>query len=88
MFSAGTSYRMSYQVTPSNGGVTMHVKVGLSVPPYTADFEADQALGSGQQPYMHTFMPTVNDANAGIAFTFPTSAPSMVCFDNVSIVRN
>ena len=35
MFSAGTSYRMSYQTTPSGSGITMHVKVGLSVPPYT-----------------------------------------------------
>ena len=48
----------------------------------------DVQLQSGQQTYTHNFTPTVNDTNAGIAFTFPTGTPAMVCFDNVSIVRN
>ena len=84
MLSSGTSYRISYQA--SGNGVSMHVKVGLAVSPYTSDFETspNESLGGNLQTYTHTFTPPQNDVNTGLAFTF-SGGSGTVCLDNVSL---
>ena len=89
MLTANTSYRISYQASASSGNVTMHVKVGLAVQPYTSDYETNETLNSGLQTFNHTFTPSNGtDQNMGIAFTFTGAGNSTVCLDNVSIVQN
>jgi hypothetical protein len=89
MLNGGTQYRMSYQASASSGNVTMHVKVGLAVQPYTSDYETNETLNNSLQTFNHMFMPmNGTDQNMGIAFTFTGASNSTVCLDNVSIVPN
>ena len=89
MLNGGTSYRISYQASASSGNVTMHVKVGLAVQPYTSDYETNETLNSGLQTFNHMFTPSNGtDQNMGIAFTFMGASNSTVCLDNVSIAPN
>ena len=66
----------------------MHAKVGLAVPPYTADFEGNNSLNSSLQTFTHTFTSPNNDVNTGLAFTFSNAGTSTVCIDNVTLVAN
>ncbi len=89
MLNGGTSYRISYQASASSGNVTMHVKVGLAVQPYTSDYETNETLNSGLQTFNHMFTPSNGtDQNMGIAFTFNGAGNATVCLDDVSIVPN
>jgi len=93
MLAAGTSYRLSYEVSASGGGGgtrTVHVKVGLSVDPYTSDYETTETLTTQAQTYTHTFTPMNGaDPNVGLAFMqFSGTNNSTVCFDNVTLTAN
>ena len=57
MLNANTQYRISYQASASSGNVTMHVKVGLAVQPYTSDYETNETLNNGLQTFNHMFTP-------------------------------
>ena len=85
MLSMGRSYRFSYQ---ASGSGTVNAKVALAVPPYTADFEGNNAINSSLQTFTHTFTSPNNDSNTGIAFTFANAGTSTVCIDNVTLVAN
>jgi len=91
MLAAGTSYRLSYDVSATGSGTRMvHVKVGLSVDPYTTDYETTQSLTTQSQTFTHTFTPMNGaDPNAGLAFNqFSGTGNSTVCFDNVTLTAN
>jgi len=69
--------------------VSMHVKVGFAVSPYTTDYDApNDALGNNLQTFTHTFNPSQNDPNAGLAFTLASGTGGTVCIDNVSLTAN
>lgn len=88
----GSSYLISYQASSSGPlSVTVSGKVGLSVSPYTADFQgASNTPGSSFQTYTATFSVGSADTMAGLALTVTASVSngqtSNVCFDNVSLV--
>jgi hypothetical protein len=91
MLSGGTSYRLSYEVSASGGGSRMmRVKVGLSVDPFTSDYEVTESLTTQSQPFTHTFTPmNGTDPNMGLAFMqFSGTNNSTVCFDNVTLTAN
>jgi Carbohydrate binding domain len=91
MLAAGTSYRLSYDVSATGSGSRMvHVKVGLSVDPYTTDYETTESLTTQSQTYTHTFTPMNGaDPNVGLAFMqFSGTNNSTVCFDNVTLTAN
>jgi hypothetical protein len=83
MLSLSGSYKLTFQ---ASGGGTVHVKVGMAVSPYTADYEGNSSVNSSPQTFTHMF--TANDNNAGIAFTFMNAGTSTVCLDNVTLVQN
>jgi hypothetical protein len=66
----------------------VNAKVALAVPPYTADFEGNNAINSNLQTFTQTFTSPNNDINTGIAFTFANAGSSTVCIDNVTLVAN
>jgi hypothetical protein len=68
----------------------VHVKVGLSVDPFTTDYEVTETLNAQMQPFTHTFTPMNGaDPNVGLAFMqFSGTANSTVCFDNVTLTAN
>jgi hypothetical protein len=87
----GTSYRISYDVSASGGGSRMmRVKVGLSVDPFTSDYEVAESLTTQSQTLTHTFTPMNGaDPNMGLAFMqFSGTNNSTVCFDNVTLTAN
>jgi hypothetical protein len=91
MLAGGTSYRISYEVSASGGGSRMmRVKVGLSVDPFTSDYEVTETLTTQSQPFTHTFTPmNGTDPNMGLAFMmFSGTNNSTVCFDNVTLTAN
>jgi uncharacterized membrane protein YgcG len=80
-------YRISYTASVTSGNAKMHVKVALSVQPYTSDYEVDETLNNNARTFMHMFMPANGtDANMGIAITVPNGANGDVCIDDVSLV--
>jgi hypothetical protein len=83
MLSLSGAYKLTFQ---ASGGGTVHVKIGMAVSPYSADYEGNSSISSGLQTYTHNF--TANDNNAGIAFTFMNAGTSTVCLDNVALVQN
>jgi hypothetical protein len=86
MLDAGTMYRLSYSASATSNNVRMHVKVALSVQPYTSDYEVDDTLNNNTRTFTHTFMPmNGTDANMGIAITVPNGTNGTVCIDDVSI---
>jgi hypothetical protein len=87
MLDGATMYRISYSASATMGNVRMHVKVALSVQPYTSDYEVDETLNNTMRTFTHTFMPmNGTDANMGIAITVPSGSNATVCVDDVSIV--
>jgi hypothetical protein len=91
MLAGGTSYRISYEVSASGqGSKMMRVKVGLSVDPFTSDYEVTETLTTQSQPFTHTFTPmNGTDPNMGLAFMqFSGTNNSTVCFDNVTLTAN
>ena len=91
MLAAGTTYRLSYDASASGGGSRMvHVKVGLSVDPFTSDYEVGESLTTQSQTLTHTFTPmNGTDPNMGLAFMqFSGTNNSTVCFDNVTLTAN
>ena len=80
-------YRISYAASATSGSPRMHVKVALSVEPYTSDYEVDDTLNNNMRTFTHTFKPTNGtDNNMGIAITVPNGTSATVCIDDVSIV--
>ena len=80
-------YRLSYAASATPGNVKMHVKVALSVQPYTSDYEVDEMLNNNMRMFTHTFMPmNGTDANMGIAITVPNGTDATVCVDDVAMV--
>jgi len=80
-------YRLSYSASAASGNVRMHVKVALSVQPYTSDYEVDEMLNKDMRMFTHTFMPmNGTDNNMGIAITVPDGTNTTVCIDDVEIV--
>jgi hypothetical protein len=80
-------YRLSYAASATSANVRMHVKIALSVQPYTSDYEVDDTLNNTMRTFTHTFMPmNGTDANMGIAITVPNGTNGTVCVDDVSIV--
>ena len=87
MLDGARMYRISYSASATSGNPRMHVKVALSVSPYTSDYEVDETLNNTLRPFMHTFTPmNGTDANMGIAITVPAGSNGTVCIDDVSIV--
>jgi hypothetical protein len=83
----GKMYRLSYAASATSGNVKMHVKVALSVQPFTSDFEVDDTLNNNLRTFTHTFTPANGtDSNMGIAITVPSGTSATVCVDDVSIV--
>ena len=83
MLSLSGPYKLTFQ---ASGAGTVHVKVGMAVSPYNADYEGNSSVNGTLQTFTHTF--TANDNNAGIAFTFMNAGTSTVCLDNVTLVSN
>ena len=83
MLSLSGAYKLTFQ---ASGAGTVHVKVGMAVSPYGADYEGNSSVSSSLQTFTHMF--TANDSNAGIAFTFMNAGTSTVCLDNVTLVSN
>jgi hypothetical protein len=80
-------YRLSYSASATSSNVRLHVKVALSVQPYTSDYEVDDTLNNNAKTFMHTFMPmNGTDTNMGIAITVPNGTNGTVCIDDVSLV--
>jgi hypothetical protein len=80
-------YRISYAASSTSGNVRMHVKVALSVQPYTSDYEVDETLNNNVKTFTHMFMPmNGTDNNMGIAITVPNGTNGTVCIDDVSMV--
>jgi len=80
-------YRISYSASATMGNVRMHVKVALSVQPYTSDYEVDDMLNNNMRTFTHPFMPmNGTDPNMGIALTVPNGATGTVCVDDVTMV--
>jgi len=80
-------YRLSYSASATSGNVRMHVKVALSVQPYTSDYEVDDTLNNTVKTFTHTFTPmNGTDNNMGIAITVPNGTNATVCIDDISIV--
>jgi len=87
MLDGAKMYRMSYAASATAGNPRMHVKIALSVSPYTSDYEVDDNLNGTMRTFTHTFMPmNGTDANMGIALTVPSGTNATVCIDDVSIV--
>jgi len=90
---AGSSYTLSYQASSSGPlGVTVSGKVGLSISPYTADFQgSNNTPGVSMQTYTASFSISNADTMAGVALTVTAAVAagqtSNVCFDNVSLVQ-
>lgn len=83
MLSLSGAYKLTFQ---ASGAGAVHVKVGMAVSPYAADYEGNSAVNSSPQTYTHTF--TANDNNAGIAFTFMNAGTSTICLDDITLVSN
>jgi hypothetical protein len=83
MLSLSGAYKLTFQ---ASGAGSVHVKVGMAVSPYAADYEGNSSVNSSPQTYTHTF--TANDNNAGIAFTFMNAGTSTVCLDDITVVSN
>jgi hypothetical protein len=89
---AASRYALSYQASSSGPlAVTVSAKVGLSISPYTADFQgATNTPGASMQSYAATFSLGSADTMAGVALTVTASLASgqtsNVCFDNVSLI--
>jgi hypothetical protein len=80
-------YRISYAASASSGSPKLHVKVALSVSPFTSDYEVEDTLNNNLRTFMHVFMPmNGTDNNMGIAITVPGGSTATVCVDDVSIV--
>jgi len=90
MLAGGTTYRISYEASSSRGSGTMHLKVGLSVDPYTSDYEVTESLNAQSQTFTHTFTPmNGTDPNVGLAFmSFSGTNNTTVCIDNVTLTTN
>ena len=87
MLDGARMYRISYAASATSGSPRMHVKVALSVSPYTSDYEVDDTLNNTMRTFTHTFMPmNGSDDNMGIAITVPNGTNATVCIDDVSIV--
>jgi hypothetical protein len=90
---SGTTYKLSYRAS-STGPLSIKVeaKVGKAVDPFTDDLPlTTDAVGTSFQTFTHTFTPTANDTQAGVAFKVSpgatTSQMTTVCFDDVSLVK-
>jgi hypothetical protein len=89
MLAAGASYTFTYKAraTPP---LMVDAKVGLSMMPYTADFDAKmEAVTTPLQTFTHPFTAPQADTSAGIAFTFAAGgAGNQVCFQSVGLFAN
>jgi hypothetical protein len=87
MLDGARMYRISYSASATSGNVRMHVKVALSVQPYTSDYEVDDTLNNTMRTFTHTFMPmNGTDNNMGLAITVPNGTSATVCIDDLSVV--
>jgi len=88
---SGASYRLSYQVSSSNGGSTsLEIHIGQAVSPYNADTGpiTGCSLQSSPTTYTQVFTSMATDSTAGIAFLFTTNSNTTVCVDNVTLTQN
>jgi hypothetical protein len=83
MLSLSGGYKLTFQ---ASGAGTIHIKVGMAVSPYNADYEGNSSVTSSPQTFTHMF--TANDNNAGVAFTFVNAGTSTVCLDNIALGSN
>ena len=87
MLDGARMYRISYAASATSANPRMHVKVALSVQPFTSDYEVDETLNNNLRTFTHTFMPmNGTDNDMGIAITVPSGTNATVCIDDVSIV--
>ncbi len=83
---AGATYTFSYQVS---GYGLIEAKIGGAVSPYTAVTAfSDTAASSTLKTVTHVVAPTVSVAQAGLVFNGTLDYLQVVCFDNVSLVKN
>jgi hypothetical protein len=83
---AGATYTFSYQVS---GYGLIEAKIGGAVSPYTAVTAfSDSAASSTLKTITHVVAPTVSLPQAGLVFNGTLDYLEMVCFDNVSLVKN
>jgi len=89
----GTAYTLSYRAS-STGPLSVKVesKVGKAVTPFTDDLPlVTDMVGTSLQTFMHTFTPTADDTQAGVAFKVTpgtmTSQMTTVCFDDVVLAK-
>ncbi len=90
---SGTSYKLSYQASSSNGsGTNVEIHIGQAVSPYNSDISnpiAGDSLQSSPMTFSHTFTSTATDNTAGIAFLFTANGGNTtVCVDNLTVSPN
>ncbi len=85
---AGATYTFSYQVS---GWGSIEAKIGGAVTPYTEVVTFQDSSSSSTSTFKtvsHTVTPTVSVAQAGLVFNGTLDYSEMVCFQNVSVVKN
>jgi hypothetical protein len=89
----GTTYKLTYRASSTGPlSVKVEAKVGKAVDPFTDDLPlVTDAVGTSLQTFTHTFTPTSNDTQAGVAFKVTpgstTSQMTTVCFDDVVLAK-
>ena len=89
----GTAYTLSYRASSTGPlSVKVEAKVGKAVTPFTDDLPlVTDMVGTSFQTFMHTFTPTADDTQAGVAFKVTpgtmTSQMTTVCFDDVVLAK-
>jgi hypothetical protein len=88
---AGSTYTLAYtaRVMGAQTTVSIDAKVGLSMSPYTPDFESSDMVGPTATSFSHLFIEmTPGDTSAGISFNFAGTTGTVVCFSNVTLTPN
>jgi hypothetical protein len=89
---AGSTYTLAYTarvLTPAQTTVSIDAKVGLSMSPYTPDFESSDMVGPTATSFSHPFAEmTPGDTSAGISLNFAGATGTVVCFSNVTLTPN
>jgi hypothetical protein len=85
---AGRTYTFAYtaRVVSPQTTVSIDAKVGLSMSPYTPDFESSDMVGPTATSFSHPFIEmTPGDTSAGISLNFAGTTGTVVCFSNVTL---
>jgi hypothetical protein len=85
---SGASYQFSYKAQLTGDLASFQARVGQAASPYTrTDYQTSPTLGATLAPYTHTFTATAAGPQAGVSFTWMTSAGNvaLVCLDDVAV---